>query len=281
MTFAVSLPYGPASSNQAAALFHAQMMDRLAVLPGVEGVAAAQRFPLMPAGDARPGARERTYQVIGVAGDVPAVRIEDEPSPDIYFPLLRDGDGPPPDSNRIPHGLRAMSYVVRGAPPSESAVREIIRELGHRVPATAFNSLEAYVAAATAKVRLTLLLLGVAAGAALILGIVGVYSVVSYAAAGRTREFGVRLALGDTASGVLRLVLRDGLSMAAAGIVTGTAIALVGARFLRSLLYGVSPTSPIELGAAVMLLVLVTLLAAFIPARRAARAEPAGVLRGE
>jgi len=357
MTFAVSLPYGPGTNNVKGAMFHAQMMDRLGALPGVEGVAAAQRFPLMPVGielrlrrdedadgtaaiansyvasagyfdvmgiplragrsfapgdlraatpavvvsrtlarslfgdadplgrlvrDVRPGVRQRAYQVVGVAGDVPAHRIEDGPSPDVYFPLLRDGDGLHPDSaGRIPHGLRWMSYVIRGTPPSEATIRGIMKDLDQRVPPTAIKSLEAYVGEATAKVRLTLLLLGVAAGAALILGVVGVYSVVSYAAAGRLREFGVRLALGDTSAGVQRRVLRDGLSLAAAGIVAGSVLALIGARLLRSLLYEVSPTSPRELIGAGVLLVAVMLLAALVPARRAARTDPAVVLRGE
>lgn len=356
LTFGVSLPYGPTTSDPKAAVIHAEMMDRLRALPGVEGVAATQRFPLVPtraelplrrdgaddgrdavasfanvaspdyfevmgiplragrtfaAGDLRAatpaivvsqtlarslfanadpigrlvvyngGQGPRNYQVVGVVGDVPAHRIEDGPSPDVYFPMLRDGDGVHPDSNPIPAGFRAMSYVIRGTPPSETTIRAIMRELSQRVPPTSIKSLDAYVADATARVRLTLLLLGVGAAAALILGVVGVYSVVSYAAAGRLREFGVRLALGDTAAGVRRLVLRDGLALASAGIVSGVALALVGGRFLRSLLYEVSPTSPHELLAAVLLLVAVTLLATLAPALKASRTDPAVVLRGD
>jgi putative ABC transport system permease protein len=225
--------------------------------------------------------RPYTFQVIGVAGDVPAARIEDGPSPVIYMPLLRDGDGLPAEVNVLPYVPRWVSYVMRGAPPTPATIRRVVREMDPRIPPVNIKSLEANVAEATARVRLTMLLLGVAAAAALMLGVVGVYSVVSYAAAGRLREFGVRLALGDTAAGVRRLVLRDGLALASAGIVAGVVLALVGGRFLRSLLYEVSPTSPRELTAAVLLLVAVTLLAALAPALRAARTDPAVVLRGE
>ena len=225
--------------------------------------------------------RARAFRVVGLAGNVPGWRIEDGPAPDVYFPILRDGDGVPRDSFRIPFVPRSGSYVIRGTAPTAATIRGIMRELDPKIPAVDVKSLDALVGEATARVRLTMVLLGVAAAAALMLGIVGVYSVVSYAAAGRMREFGVRLALGDTAAGVRRLVLRDGLALASAGILAGVALALVGGRFLRSLLYQVSPTSPRELAAAVALLVVVTLLATLAPARRAARTDPALVLRGD
>jgi putative ABC transport system permease protein len=130
-------------------------------------------------------------------------------------------------------------------------------------------------------VRLTLLLLSVAASAALLLGIVGVYSVVSYAAAGRLREFGVRLALGATPRGVASIVLHDGAIVGVVGVAGGLAVAFAGTRFLESLLFEVSATSGQEFGAAVLLIAFVTLVATFIPARRASRTDPAVVLRGE
>jgi ABC-type antimicrobial peptide transport system permease subunit len=158
---------------------------------------------------------------------------------------------------------------------------DIVRELDRRVPPTGIRTLESLVDDATARVRLTLLLISVAGAAALLLGVIGVYGVVSYAANGRVREFGIRLALGAAPARVGRLVLGDGIRLVVIGTVTGLAAALGATRFLRALLYEVEPTSLAEFGVATALLVLVTVGASLIPARRAARTHPAVALRGE
>jgi putative ABC transport system permease protein len=126
-----------------------------------------------------------------------------------------------------------------------------------------------------------MLLIAIAGAAALLLGVVGVYSVVAYAANGRMREFGIRLALGAEPTRVGGMVLGDGLRLIAIGTVTGLVAALGAMRFLRALLYEVQPTSVAEFGSATALLVVVTLCATLLPARRAARTHPAVVLRGE
>jgi hypothetical protein len=228
------------------------------------------------------GVRAAVFQVIGVAGDVPAERIEDGPSPTVYFPLLRDGDGLPSDSFPLPIVPRSAQYVVKGSVlPTATQIRRAVQGIDRRVPAMGIQPLGAFFDAATARVRLTLLLLSVASVGALVLGIIGVYSVVAYAASGRAREFGVRLALGATPRGVASMVVRDGLLMAVAGIVLGTVVASAGTRFLRSLLFEVSATSVWEFGAAVVLVAAVTMIATLGPARRASRTDPAVVLRGE
>ena len=111
--------------------------------------------------------------------------------------------------------------------------------------------------------------------------VIGVYTVVSYAAAGRVREFGIRLALGAAPKRVGGMVLGDGLKLVAIGTFAGLVASLVATRFLRALLYEVEPTSVGEFVLATALLVAVTLLATLLPARRAARTHPAVVLRGE
>jgi putative ABC transport system permease protein len=111
--------------------------------------------------------------------------------------------------------------------------------------------------------------------------VIGVYSVVSYAASGRLREFGIRLALGAAPAQLGAMVLGDGLRLVGAGILVGLAAALGATRFLSTLLYEVEPTSVAEFGLAMVLLVVVTLIAMLVPARRAARTHPAVVLRGE
>jgi hypothetical protein len=226
--------------------------------------------------------RKREFEVIGVAGDVPGARIEDGASSMLYFPVLPDGDGLPKDSFPLPIVARGGQFVIRGeAPPTASAIRDALRRIDTRVPPMQIRPLTDYVQAATARVRLTMLLLAAASGGALLLGVIGIYSVVAYAAAGRRREFGVRLALGATPTRVAGMVWRDGAILAAIGVTAGVGLAALGTRVLRSLLYEVSATSFIEFASAFVVVILVTLIATAVPARRAARTDPAIVLRGE
>jgi ABC-type antimicrobial peptide transport system permease subunit len=222
------------------------------------------------------------FTIVGLVGDVQWERIEDGFVPMVYFPLLRDSDGLPADSNPVRHRPIEVQYAVRGARlPSAPAIQEIVKDLDRRVPAANVRSLGSLVNDATARVRLTLLLIAVAGIAALLLGVIGVYSVVSYAATGRMREFGIRLALGAAPARVGGMVLGDGLRLLAIGIFVGLVVAVGATRFLRALLYEVKPTSVAEFGIATALLVVVTLSATLLPARRAARTHPAVVLRGE
>jgi predicted permease len=226
------------------------------------------------------GSRGTTFRVVGVVADVHGERIEDGYVPMTYFPLLRDGDGVPDDS--IPIGApRDVHYAVRGAQIAAPTIQQIVKELDPRVPATNIRTLGALVNVATARVRLTLLLIAVAGSAALVLGVIGVYSVVSYAAAARNREFGVRLALGAAPNRLGSMVLAEGLKLVAAGTVAGLLAAFAATRFLRALLYEVKPTSVAEFAVATMLLLVVSLLATLIPARRAALTHPTVALRGE
>jgi putative ABC transport system permease protein len=230
----------------------------------------------------RPGAQARVFTIVGVVGDVHWERIEDGYVPMVYFPLLRDGDGLPADSSAVPGEPRAVQYVIRGTQlPAAPAIQEIVKELDRRVPPSDIRTLGSLVDAATARVRLTMLLIAIAGVAALLLGVIGVYSVVAYAASGRVREFGIRLALGAAPERVGGMVLGSGLRLVAIGTLSGLLGALGATRFLSSLLYEVEPTSFAEFGAATAVLVVVTMFATLLPARRAARTHPAVVLRGE
>ena len=228
--------------------------------------------------DGRPPAE---FTIAGVVGDVHWARIEDGYVPMAYYPLLRDGDGVPDDSTSVAKP-RDVQYVIRGTQlPAAPVIQEIVKELDRRVPATNVRTLGSLVDDATARVRLTMLLIAVAGAAALLLGVIGVYSVAAYAANGRVREFGIRLALGAAPRRVGSMVLADGLRLVAIGTASGLVGALGATRFLRALLYEVEPTSVAEFAIATALLVLVTLCATLLPARRAARTHPAVVLRGE
>ena len=194
------------------------------------------------------GRQPLSFRIIGVVGDVHMNRIEDGYAPMLYFPLQRDGDGLPPDSNAVPGRPMDVQYVIRGTQlPTAQTIQQIVKELDRRIPPTDIRTLDSLVEAATIRVRLTMLLIAIAGVAALLLGVIGVYSVVSYAASGRVREFGIRLALGAAPTRVGGIVLRDGLRIVAIGIFVGLAAALGSTRFLRALLYEVGPTSVAEL----------------------------------
>ncbi|HEY2850606.1 MAG TPA: ADOP family duplicated permease [Gemmatimonadaceae bacterium] len=222
-----------------------------------------------------------TYTIVGVVGDVPWARIEDGGLAMLYFPIQRDGDGAP-DNGTPAYPPTDAQFVIRSTQlPAAATIQRIVSELDRRVPASNVRTLTSLVDDATARVRLTMLLIATAGGAALLLGVIGVYSVVAYAANGRMREFGIRLALGAAPARVGGLVLSDGVRLVGIGILAGLVAALGATRFLRVLLYEVTPTSAEEFGAATILVVGVSLLAILLPARRAARTHPAVVLRGD
>ena len=228
------------------------------------------------------GVPPRVFVVVGVVGDVQWERIEDGYVPMVYLPLLRDNDGLPADSNAVPYSPMRVQYAIRGTPlPAGPTIQGIVKDLDARVPAANIRTLASLVDDATARVRLTLLLIAVAGAAALLLGVIGVYSVVAYAANGRMREFGIRLALGAAPVRVAGLVLGDGFRLIAIGTLAGFVAALGATRFLRALLYEVQPTGVVEFAIATALVVAVTLCATLLPARRAARTHPGVVLRGE
>jgi predicted permease len=234
----------------------------------------------LPAGSLPQG----SFTIVGVVGDVHWERIEDGYVPMVYLPLLRDGDGlsNPGEGPHLLYEPRDVQYAIRGTRlPSAAVLQEIVKDLDRRIPAANIRTLGSLVDTATARVRLTMLLIAITGISALLLGVIGVYSVVAYAANGRVREFGIRLALGAAPSRIGRLVLGDGFKLVAIGTVTGLLAALGTTRFLRALLYEVEPTGVAEFGVATALLVLVTLVATLLPARRAARTHPAVVLRGE
>ena len=141
--------------------------------------------------------------------------------------------------------------------------------------------LEDYIGESLAARRFTLLLLGLFGGLALVLAAVGIYGVISYAVSLRTRELGIRMALGAARKDVLRLVLRQGLKVAATGLVVGLIASVMFTRFLTSLLFEVKPADVMTTLAVLVTLAAVGLLANYLPARRASRVDPNEALRCE
>lgn len=177
-----------------------------------------------------------------------------------------------------------MSLVIRSAEDPRSLGRAIlaeIRQLDPNLPVTTMRTMRDIVSGSVAQRRFQMLLIAAFAALALVLAVVGVYGVVSYSVLRRTREIGLRIALGAQQRDVLGAVLMEGLLPVVAGIALGVAGAAIGAAALKSLLYGVGPLDPMALGGVACLLVFTASAACYIPARWASRMDPLIALRHE
>jgi ABC-type antimicrobial peptide transport system permease subunit len=158
-------------------------------------------------------------------------------------------------------------------------LQQAVWSVNPNLPVADARTLDGIVAASMAQTSFAMVMLAISAGVALLLGVVGIYGVIAYVAAQRTREIGIRMALGAQIGDVRRMFLRLGLSLTVAGIACGTAAALALTRVMSALLFGVGPMDPITYGAVSGLLAVVTLLATYLPARRAVRVDPVVAFR--
>jgi ABC-type antimicrobial peptide transport system permease subunit len=169
-----------------------------------------------------------------------------------------------------------------GLPPGlVDAVKREIAAVDATLAVSQIHSMEEIVGRSIASQRFNMLLVGLFAGLGLLLAGVGIYGVVSYSVAQRTNEIAVRIALGARAVNVISLVLRQGLALAAIGVAIGLAASLALTRLMKGLLFGVSPADPLTFVLIALLLVGVALMAALLPARRAAKVDPMAALRRE
>ena len=216
------------------------------------------------------------HTVVGVADNVRGRVETDDFQRLIYLPVLPEAsEGPPPSR---------MSYVIAtGSSPMSlvASVRRVVDELDPGLPLANVRTLQGVIDDATAPTAFALTLVTLAAGIALLLGAVGVYAVIAYAVSRRTAEIGVRLALGANASDVRWMVLRQGSMVVLAGVGVGLVGALALTRTLRGMLFGVSPTDVASYAALTGLMLVVALLALYLPARRASRVDPLEALRTE
>jgi predicted permease len=217
------------------------------------------------------------HQVVGVVADVHAAGLEREVQPEFYIPMAQM----PPDAwDWIG---RTMDLVVRtrGNAVPVSALRTVIASIAPGVPIYRVSTMQQKIAGTLEQSHFDTFLLSIFAATALLLASIGVYGVLSYMVAQRTRDIGIRMALGASPRDILGNVLGHGIRMAAAGVGVGLVVALGGARLLRSLLYGVKPTDAITFIAVSLVLTVVALLASYLPARRATRIDPMVALRYE
>jgi putative ABC transport system permease protein len=218
--------------------------------------------------------------VVGVVADVKLQALnETHPSPTLYLPLGQLS--PPKGASWRSFGM--ILAVRTGLDPVSTipSITSSLRNVDADIPLLNIRTMDDWVSTSVSPQRFAMLLLASFAGVALLLAVVGIYSVTSYSVSRRTHEIGIRVALGASRADVLALVLRQGLVLALTGSAIGIAGALLLSRLMSSQLYGVSPTDPITFVAVSVLLTLVALAACYFPARRAMQVDPVVALKYE
>jgi len=244
----------------------------------------AQHFWHDSTGQAALGKRFQTlpngpwYRVVGVVASVRDSSLQTPPAPTVYFPEV-----PVADSSFTQFAWM-MGLVVRTTGDPTAAIRpvqSVVHELDPTLPLFDVKPMTEVVRGSLAQLSFTMLIIGVAALVTLLLGAIGLYGVIAYVASLRTRELGVRIALGATPREVAGMVTRQGIALTAIGIGAGLVIFALVARFIRSLLFGVAPSDPLTLIAVSLVLIAIAALASWLPARRASKVDPMIALRAE
>jgi putative ABC transport system permease protein len=208
-------------------------------------------------------------EVVGVVGDVRNLGVSSDVQPEMYMPW-----------KQLPWANVHLVVRTAGDPHSVAgAVRARVLAVDKDQPVTSVRSMEEVFEEGAVQPRFTAYLLGGLSATALLLAMVGIYGVIAYTVTERTRELGIRIALGAARGDILRLVLRQGLLTAGAGIAAGLAAALLLTRLMATLLYRVSATDPLTFAGGLVLFVLIAAGASYLPARRAMRVDPVIALR--
>jgi predicted permease len=213
----------------------------------------------------------RWFEIVGVVANVRSVELREEAIPELYFSAGQDL-------------WPAMSLVVRSTVEPSSlgaSVRQAVNEVDRSVPVSDVKTMDHIVSESITQPRFNLFLLGLFSAVAMVLSAAGIYGVTAYTVTQRTHELGIRIALGAQMSDVLKMILGQGMAVIGVGLVVGLAAAFGLTRLLRSLLFGVGENDPLTFAAITLVLVLVALVASYIPARRATKVDPLTALRTE
>jgi len=232
--------------------------------------AVGKRFQQLPGG--------QFYTVIGVAGDVRDTALAAPATQVVYYSQAVSA------VERESHVYRTTGVVVRSSGEARAqvaAVQRVLRDLDPTLPTFAVSSMADVTRRSIARLSFIILILGAAAAVTLVLGAIGLYGVMAYVVTLRTKELGVRIALGAQPRSVAAMMTRQGLLLTGAGVVAGLVAFAAVSRFLQSFLYGTTPLDPVALLGAAGLLLVVAALASFVPAIRASRVDPAEALRAE
>ena len=211
------------------------------------------------------------FEVVGVVATSVINAVGEDPTPMIYRPIQQE----------YSPGVSLLVRTKGDPEPLLGAVRDEVKTLDRNMPLRGTGTVQQNIEAGLWAPRMGAALLSIFGGLALLLAMIGVYGVMSYSVAQRAPELGIRMALGAQAGDVLFLVLKQGMALAAGGAALGVMLALLLGRVVSTLLFGVSGRDPLTLGGVSALLTMVALLACYIPARRAARADPLVALRHE
>jgi predicted permease len=217
-------------------------------------------------------------EIVGIVRHIRHSGLDEQPRVEVYVPFAQSEPGWQVDVGR------AMDIGIRGTASADaivSSVRQEFRAFDPEVLLSHVTTLEDALSRSMSSRRFNLVLLSLFGGAALLLCVVGIYGVVSYSVAQRTREIGVRLTLGAQPTEVLRLVMGRGLWLVAAGITAGAVTAFWLARVVDGLLYGVQPRDPVTFGGAIVILITVAAFASYVPARRAMNVDVVAALRAD
>jgi len=218
-----------------------------------------------------PDPKKPWITVVGIVGDVRQYGLDQAPSMAAYIPQAQD----------LNYGYTLVARTTIDPRNLESAVRSAFLAADKTQPVYDIKPMEDYLQSSLAERTFTLLLLGLFGLLALVLAAVGIYGVISYAVSLRTRELGIRMALGANRNEVLAMVLRQGAMLTGAGLIAGLAASLILTRFLSSLLYGVSSGDVTTSALVALVMIGVALVASYIPARRATQVDPMVALRWE
>jgi predicted lysophospholipase L1 biosynthesis ABC-type transport system permease subunit len=217
------------------------------------------------------------HEVIGVIQDVREKGLQEKEPEIVYWaPLVR---------NRFDPAVRTVTFVIRseraGTESFLKEVREAVWSVNSNLPLASVRTMQEVYDKSVARTSFTLVMLGIAGAMALALGIIGIYGVMSYTVSQRKREIGIRLALGAQGGAVLQMILRQGTKLALVGVVVGLGASFALTRLMTNLLFGVTAHDPLTFVAVAVLLILVVLVACYVPARRATLIDPSVALRYE